>query len=311
MKNGLLVALPSSAARPSSDRSAGCWVAPRTQEDERACAWQIPTKGCDGAASACRSLRFCTLVQSQEGLLEDTALVHILAAANTAIRTQQGTLLHALTELPLGGAGLNILGVRLLRLVESARLGARKLATPASLGWSGRVLGSVPHMCGAVVPLRAQREVGARTRTQAKRVRTLAAFNNQVAAQPARLPAATDPRPICQPRRRRCAGRGVISAGRAAAQARAGLPCEAVCQPRGRHARPRGPPPGAQVVCSTANTFKCATVVGSPVVVGGPYPARRVYGGPRARRRAAAKEHVARRLSTLHGRRSCRGVPPS
>ena len=65
-------------------------------------------------------------------MLEDTALVHILAAANTALRTQQGTLLHALTELPLGGAGLNILGVRLLRRVESAHLGARKLATPAS-----------------------------------------------------------------------------------------------------------------------------------------------------------------------------------
>ena len=47
-------------------------------------------------------------------MLEDTALVHVLAAANTALRTQQGTLLHALSELPLGGAGLNILGVRLL-----------------------------------------------------------------------------------------------------------------------------------------------------------------------------------------------------
>ena len=51
---------------------------------------------------------------AREGLLEDTALVHVLAAANTALRTQQGTLLHALAELPLGGAGLNILGVRLL-----------------------------------------------------------------------------------------------------------------------------------------------------------------------------------------------------
>ena len=51
---------------------------------------------------------------AREGLLEDTALVHVLAAANTALRMQQDTLLHALTELPLGGSGLHILGVRVL-----------------------------------------------------------------------------------------------------------------------------------------------------------------------------------------------------
>ena len=59
-------------------------------------------------------LEASAFVNSQDGLLDDTALVHVLAAANTALRVQQSALLHALAELPLGGARLNILGVRLL-----------------------------------------------------------------------------------------------------------------------------------------------------------------------------------------------------